>query len=102
MEQIREYVYSHSIRMKKSQLTPKQVSSVPCPTCGLAIRKSCVLNSGAPRSTPHVDQSLPPLKPPRGNRAACPYRTCADGPNFIEYLIPALYLPAVFCVLHGF
>ncbi len=26
--------------MKKSELTPKQVSSVTCPTCGVAIRKS--------------------------------------------------------------
>jgi hypothetical protein len=42
--------------MKKSELTPKRVSYVPCPTCGVANRKSCVLNSGAPRSRPHVDR----------------------------------------------
>src|SRR5712692_7190418 len=30
---------------------------------------------------------------------ASPRNNCG---NFIEYLIPALYLPAVFCVLHGF
>jgi len=42
--------------MKKSELTPKQVSYGPCPTCGVAIRKSGVLNSGAPRSRPHVDR----------------------------------------------
>ncbi len=30
---------------------------------------------------------------------ASPRNNCG---NFIEYLIPALYLPSVFCVLHGF
>jgi hypothetical protein len=30
-------------RMKKSELTPKQSSSVPCPTCGVAAGKRCVL-----------------------------------------------------------
>jgi len=53
MEQIRECVYSHSVIL---ELTPKQVSSVHCPTCCVATRKSCVLHSGAPRSSPHVDR----------------------------------------------
>jgi len=41
--------------MKNSELTPKQVSSVRCPACGVSGRKSCVLHSGAPRSESHVD-----------------------------------------------
>jgi hypothetical protein len=56
MEQLSNGVTLHPVLMKKNELTPKQVSSVPCPTCGVAIRKSCVLHSGAPRSSPHVDR----------------------------------------------
>jgi hypothetical protein len=41
--------------MKMKELTPKQLSSVPCPTCGVAAGKHCVLHSGAPRTKPHVD-----------------------------------------------
>jgi hypothetical protein len=44
--------------MKKSELTPKQISSIPCPTCGAAVRDRCVLNSGAPRSESHVDRKF--------------------------------------------
>ncbi|MHB8503158.1 MAG: zinc finger domain-containing protein [Candidatus Acidiferrales bacterium] len=44
--------------LKKSQLTPKQVSSVPCPTCGVAAGERCVLHSGAPRSESHVDRKF--------------------------------------------
>jgi hypothetical protein len=44
--------------MKKKELTPKQVSSVPCPTCGVAAGKHCVLHSGGPRTEPHVDRKL--------------------------------------------
>jgi hypothetical protein len=58
MEQLSNGVKSHPALMKKSELTPKQVSSVPCPTCGVATRKGCVLHSGAPRSEPHVDRKL--------------------------------------------
>jgi hypothetical protein len=49
---------SYAVRMKTKVLTPKQLSSVPCPTCGVPIGKRCVLLSGAPRSTPHVDRRL--------------------------------------------
>jgi len=42
--------------MKKKELTPKQLSAVPCPTCGVAAGKRCELHSGAPRSRPHVDR----------------------------------------------
>ena len=44
--------------MKKKELTPKQLSSVPCPTCGVAAGERCVLHSGAPRSEPHVDRKF--------------------------------------------
>jgi hypothetical protein len=44
--------------MKKRNLTPKQLSSVPCPTCGVAAGQRCVLHSGGLRSEPHVDRKL--------------------------------------------
>jgi CRP/FNR family transcriptional regulator, cyclic AMP receptor protein len=44
--------------MKKKELTTKQMSSVRCPTCGVAAGQRCVLHSGAPRSEPHVDRKL--------------------------------------------
>lgn len=39
-------------------LTPEQLSSVPCPTCGVAIGEPCLLHSGAPRSEPHLERKL--------------------------------------------
>jgi hypothetical protein len=56
--QIRDCVSPHSVRVKKSELTPKQLSSVPCPTCGVAAGKRCVLHSGGLRLEPHVDRKL--------------------------------------------
>lgn len=47
--------------MKKKELTPKQILSVPCPTCGVPAGKRCVLHSGGPRSQPHVDRTLAAL-----------------------------------------
>ncbi|MHB8754755.1 MAG: zinc finger domain-containing protein [Candidatus Acidiferrales bacterium] len=44
--------------MKKKELTPEQMSSVPCPTCGVAAGQSCVLHSGGPRSEPHTERKL--------------------------------------------
>jgi hypothetical protein len=44
--------------MKKKDLTPRQLSSVPCPTCGVPARKRCVLHSGGLRSAPHVDRKF--------------------------------------------
>jgi hypothetical protein len=58
IEQIRDQLQSHSVRMKKSELTLKQVSAVPCPTCGVAIGMPCVLHSGRKRLEPHVDRKL--------------------------------------------
>jgi len=39
-------------------MTAKQLSSVPCPRCGVAAGKRCVLLSGALRPGPHVDRRL--------------------------------------------
>jgi hypothetical protein len=39
-------------------LTNDQLSSVPCPTCGVAAGKRCLLHSGALRSESHVDRKL--------------------------------------------
>jgi hypothetical protein len=44
--------------MRMHELTPKQLSSVPCPTCGVGVGQRCVLHSGGPRSEPHVDRKL--------------------------------------------
>lgn len=39
-------------------MTPEQFSSVPCPTCGAVIGKSCLQHSGTVRSEPHTDRKL--------------------------------------------
>jgi len=44
--------------VKSNQLTPKQISSVACPTCGAAIGEPCELHTGALRSEPHRDRKL--------------------------------------------
>ncbi len=44
--------------MKKKDLTPRQLSSVACPTCGVPAGKRCVLHSGGPRSEPHIDRKF--------------------------------------------
>jgi hypothetical protein len=56
--QIYGWVLSHYLRMKKKDLTPKQACSVPCPTCGVAAGRRCVLHSGTLRFQPHVDRKL--------------------------------------------
>jgi hypothetical protein len=48
----------YSPSMKRKELTPEQVSSVPCPTCGVAVGEGCVLQSGALRSEPHIDRKF--------------------------------------------
>jgi hypothetical protein len=44
--------------MKLKDLTPKQSSSVSCPTCGVAAGEHCVLLSGVRRFEPHTDRKL--------------------------------------------
>jgi hypothetical protein len=67
IEQIRDRPQSHSGRMKKSELTLKQASGIPCPTCGVAIGMPCVLHSGGKRLEPHVDQKLAAIEALEGN-----------------------------------
>jgi len=48
----------HYIVVKSKELTPKQILSVPCPTCGAATEEACELHTGAPRTEPHRDRKL--------------------------------------------
>jgi hypothetical protein len=56
MEQFPGWLFFYCSEMKTRNLTAKQLSSIPCPTCGVAAGHSCVLYSGAPRFAPHVDR----------------------------------------------
>ncbi|MHB8502860.1 MAG: zinc finger domain-containing protein [Candidatus Acidiferrales bacterium] len=58
MERSHGWMSAHSGRMKKKELTAEQVSSVPCPTCGVPAGERCVLNTGVPRSNPHIDRKF--------------------------------------------
>ncbi len=44
--------------MRMKDLTPQQLSSVPCPTCGAPVGKRCLLHSGGLRSELHIDRRL--------------------------------------------
>jgi hypothetical protein len=44
--------------VKAKELTPKQILSVPCNTCGAAIGEVCELHTSAPRTEPHRDRKL--------------------------------------------
>jgi hypothetical protein len=48
----------HYLPVKSKELTPKQLISVPCKTCGAAIEEPCELHTGALRSEPHRDRKL--------------------------------------------
>lgn len=48
----------HYAVVKTRELTPKQILSVPCNTCGAAIGEACELNTGALRTEPHRDRKL--------------------------------------------
>ena len=52
--------------MKKKELTPEQIISVPCPTCGVAAGMRCVLYSGALRSAPHGNRKLSAIEAIQG------------------------------------
>jgi len=45
-------------QMKRRELTPQQVSSVPCPTCGVSVGQPCELLSGSLRSKPHLNREF--------------------------------------------
>jgi hypothetical protein len=57
-EQSHHGMWPHYFKMKKKELTAKQLISVACPTCGVAVGERCVLHSGAPRYGPHIDRKL--------------------------------------------
>jgi hypothetical protein len=44
--------------MKIRELTKDQLLSVPCPTCGAAVKEPCELTTGSRRSEPHRDRKL--------------------------------------------
>jgi hypothetical protein len=46
------------MRVKSKELSPKQILSVPCTTCGAEVREACELHTGAPRTEPHRDRKL--------------------------------------------
>jgi hypothetical protein len=48
----------HYLLVKTKELTPKQILSVPCATCGAGIGKACELHTGALRTEPHRDRKL--------------------------------------------
>ena len=62
MEQFGKASLLYPVRMKKKELTPKQLLSVCCPTCGVPTGERCVLHSGGPRFEPHVDRKLSALE----------------------------------------
>jgi hypothetical protein len=49
---------AHYSVVKTRELTPKQIVSVPCPTCGAAAKEPCKLQTGALRTEPHRDRKL--------------------------------------------
>jgi len=58
MEQLSDCAKSHPVLVKRKELTPKQLSSIACPTCGVSKGRRCVLHSGAPRSQPHLERKF--------------------------------------------
>jgi len=48
----------HYAVVKTKELTPKQILSVPCNTCGAAVGEACELHTGALRTEPHRDRRL--------------------------------------------
>jgi hypothetical protein len=44
--------------MRMTDLSPKQVVCVACPTCGVAAGTRCLLHSGGLRSEPHMNRKL--------------------------------------------
>jgi hypothetical protein len=61
-------VLTYYTKMRKSDLTAKEWSSVPCPTCGVAPGEPCLLHSGALRIEPHVDRKLSAVEAIEANR----------------------------------
>jgi hypothetical protein len=62
IEQFWGCIHLYSVKMRKSELTPKQLKSVSCPTCGAAIGQRCELHSGGLRSESHVARKFAALE----------------------------------------
>jgi hypothetical protein len=54
MEQFYGGFCRNLIVMRFAELTKKQVSSVPCPTCGVPVGRRCELFAGGLRIEPHM------------------------------------------------
>ena len=52
--------------LNKKELTPEQLSSVPCPTCGVAAGMRCLLHSGGLRTEPHLERKLSAIEAIKG------------------------------------
>jgi len=50
--------YCNIPRMKTGDLTKKQLSSVPCPMCGVPAGHRCLLQAGGLRNEPHTGRKL--------------------------------------------
>jgi hypothetical protein len=61
--------FCNDVGVKTKELTPKQILSVPCSTCGAAIGEACELHSGALRTEPHRDRRLTAAEAVETNRA---------------------------------
>jgi len=48
----------YGVGVKTKELTPKQILSVPCATCGAAVGEVCELHTGTPRTEPHRERKL--------------------------------------------
>jgi hypothetical protein len=48
----------HNASMRMVELTPKELSSVRCPTCGVPAGERCHLHSGSPTFESHLDRKL--------------------------------------------
>jgi hypothetical protein len=58
IEQFCGRILSQYSLVNKRDLTRKQMSSVPCPTCGVPAGKRCLLYSGGLRFEPHLIRKL--------------------------------------------
>jgi hypothetical protein len=67
--QLRRTLSHYPCWMRMGDMNPKLVLAVPCPTCGVAVGKGCVLHSGQPRNDPHLDRKLCAIEALESKRA---------------------------------
>jgi hypothetical protein len=58
IEQFSYWSNFYYVAVKTRELTPKQIRSVACNTCGAAIGERCELHTGALRTEPHRERKL--------------------------------------------